>query len=154
VSVQVWPVRQPALLLHALRQVLSTGRHASPAAQAPPAPHAASPDSWQKATPLTVTQRPATAHSVDAVHAWWQLPNLHKNELAQSLVVVHAAPTPAPTAPSVPASSGLSTQNESVQIWLLRQPALLVHALRQVLSAVLQTIGETHFGPQTDSAWV
>jgi hypothetical protein len=154
VPAQVWPPKQPALLVHALRQVLSTVRHASPAAQVAPAPHAASAGIWQTATPFAVTQRPPLAQSVDDVHAWWQLPNLHRSEPAQSLVSAHATPTPAPAAPSLFASSVLSTQNVPMQVWLLRQPVLLVHALRQVLSTGLQTIGETHLGPQTDSAGV
>jgi hypothetical protein len=143
-----------ALLLHALRQVLSTVRHASPATQVPPTPQADSVGSWQTATPFAVTQRPPPAQSVDDVHAWWQLPNLHKSELPQSLVRVHATPTPAPAAPSWFARAGLSTQNVPEQIWLVRQLALLVHLLRQVLSTVLQTHGETHLAPQTDSAGV
>jgi hypothetical protein len=111
--VQVWLVRQPALLVHALRQVLSTVRHASPAAQVPPVPQADSDGIWQTATPFTVTQCLPLAQSSDDVHAWWQLPNLHSSELAQSLFRVHAPPvaTPASLAePSLFAISVLSRQ--------------------------------------------
>jgi hypothetical protein len=110
VPAQVWPPKQPALLVHALRQVLSTVRHASPAAQVPAAPQTDSTGSWQTATPFAVTQRPPLAQSVDDVHAWWQLPNLHRSEPAQSLVSAHATPTPAPAEPSFFAISVLSRQ--------------------------------------------
>jgi hypothetical protein len=144
VPAQVWPLKQPALLVHALRQVLSTVRHASPTAQVPPAPHAASAGIWQTATPFAVTQRPPLAQSVDDVHAWWQLPNLHRSELAQSLLRAHATPTPAPAEPSLPATC-VSWHVPPMQVWLARGQRPLGQTFTQVL--LTQTNGEGHAFP-------
>jgi hypothetical protein len=144
VPTQAWPLRQPALLVHALRQVLSTVRHASPAAQVPPAPQADSVGSWQTATPFAVTQRPPLVQSVDDAQAWWQLPNLHRSELAQSLPRVHATPMPAPAAPSLPAAC-VSWHVPPMQVWVARGQMPLVQTFTQVL--LTQTNGEGHAFP-------
>jgi hypothetical protein len=149
VPAQVWPVKQPALLVHALRQVLSTVRHASPAAQVPAAPQTDSTGSWQTATPFAVTQRPPLAQSVDDVHAWWQLPNLHRSELAQSLLRVHATPTPAPAAPSLPAPC-VSWHVPLMQVWVARGQRPPVQTFTQVL--LTQTNGEGHAFPLAPQA--
>jgi hypothetical protein len=144
VPVQIWLARQPALLVHALRQVLSTVRHASPAAQVPPAPQADSVGSWQTATPFAVTQWPPLVQSVDDTHAWWQLPNLHSSEAAQSLFRVHAPPTPAPTEPSLPATC-VSWHVPPMQVWVARGQMPLGQTFTQVL--LTQTNGEGHAFP-------
>jgi hypothetical protein len=144
VPAQVWLLRQPALPVHALRQVLSTGLQTIGETQAAPTPQADSNGSWQTATPFAVTQRPPLAQSVDDAHAWWQLPNLHRSGLAQSLPSAHATPTPAPAAPSLFVSS-VSWHVPPLQVWVARGQMPLGQTFTQVL--LTQTHGEGHTFP-------